>query len=184
MACYFPRCFLFFAVLTMSPPRSPVASPRHRLTLCASLVQNPMNLGALCRTAEVFRLHQLVLPSLDWAQNDEFRKLAVSAHQWQPLAACSVEKLPRWIAAQQQQSVCVIALTHYPKALPLPQFTFPKRAILLLGRELTGIPQSLVEQCDEILMIPQWGQVESLNVSTAAAIAAYAYVSQHGSCEK
>ena len=153
--------------------------PRHSLTLCASLVQNPMNLGALCRTAEVFCLQQLVLPTLAVTDNREFRKLAVSAHDWQPLAACPVEQLSPWMTQQQTNGSTVLALTRHAQAVPLPKFRFPKRSVLILGRELTGIPEELVDQCDGVVEIPQFGCVESLNVGTAGAIATYAYVCQH-----
>lgn len=153
---------------------------RHPFYLCASLVQNPMNLGALCRTAEVFRLHQLVLANLAIVQTPEFRKLAVSAHHWQPLAACPPSQLSTWITHHQASGVSVLALTRHPQAIALPDFHFPHQSALLLGRELTGIPADLVEQCDAIIAIPQFGQVESLNVHTAAAIAAYAYLCQQG----
>ncbi len=152
---------------------------RHTLTLCASLVQNPMNLGALCRTAEVFHLQQLVLPTLKILENREFRKLAASAHAWQPVTACPAERLSEWIAAQQAAGATVLALTRYDRAIPLPQFQFPKQSTLILGKELTGIPERLMHHCDGVIEIPQFGCVESLNVGTAGAIAAYAYICQH-----
>ncbi|MDB9529840.1 RNA methyltransferase [Oscillatoria sp. CS-180] len=153
---------------------------RHPLKLCATLVQNPMNLGALCRTAEVFGLEQLVLPSLKWAEDQEFRKLAVSAHQWQPMTECSVDQLSHWMSQQQHQGMSIIALCRHNQAIPLPKFLFPKRSVLLLGRELTGIPEALIAQCNAVVEIPQYGQVDSLNVAVAAAIAIYAYLSQYG----
>ncbi len=160
--------------------RSPVApTTRYALTLCASLVQNPANLGALCRTAEVFGLEQLVLPSLSVVQVNEFRKLAVSAYQWQPLAACAPEDLSAWIEQCQHHGAEVVALTRHRRAIALPDFRFQPRTALVLGRELTGIPEALVAQCDRIVAIPQFGRLESLNVHTAAAIAAYAYITQY-----
>lgn len=160
-------------------PRSPHPDqPRYGLTLCASLVQNPMNLGALCRTAEVWRLRELVLASQQILQDRDFRKVAVSSDQWQPLAICPKPQLPQWIAQQQRQQVTVVALTRHPQAIALPQFPFSKQTALILGRELTGIPADLIERCDAIVEIPQWGCVESLNVATAGAIAAYEYVRQ------
>ncbi len=156
-----------------------MVSPRHNLTLCASLVQNPMNLGALCRTAEVFRLQALVLPSLAIGQDSIFRKVAVSADQWQPMVACAPGDLPTWLRAQQAAGISVLALTQHPTAIPLPQVTFPPQVVLVLGRELTGIPEDIVAQCEGAIAVPQWGQVESLNVHTAAAIATYAYLCQH-----
>ena len=158
---------------------SPQLPHRHTLTLCASLVQNPMNLGALCRTAEVFCLEQLVVPTLKILANREFRKLAVSAHAWQPVIECPAENLSEWITQQQAVGAMVLALAKHVQSVPLPQFRFPKQSVLILGKELTGIPVGVINQCDGVIEIPQFGCVESLNVSTAGAIAAYAYVCQH-----
>jgi tRNA guanosine-2'-O-methyltransferase len=152
--------------------------PRCSLTVCASLVHNPMNLGALCRTAEVFGLRELVVPSLHCCNDPNFRKLAVSAQQWQPLSECLPEHLPHWLEHQRGQGTTLVALTRHPQAISLVDFRFPRNAALLLGRELTGIPQPLIEQCDWVVEIPQAGRVDSLNVSTAAAIAAYTYLTQ------
>lgn len=165
-------------------------STRHGLVLCASLVENPMNLGAICRTAEVMRLESLVLPHLSLTTDWQFRKLAVSAHQWQPLVACPPEQLANWIGTQQRQGYTVLALAPPPSFLlpppssqtpqSLPKVAFPRQTVLVLGRELTGIPSEIVTRCDGAVSIPQYGLVESLNVATAAAIAAYEYVRQWG----
>lgn len=160
----------------MPPPH---ADDRHSLILCASLVQNPMNLGALCRTAEVLRLQSLVLPRQDVVADRAFRKLAVSAQHWQPLSVCPPDALADWLVHMAGQGYTVLALTRHPEAVPLPQAMFPKRTVLLLGRELTGIPADLLQICAAAIAIPQFGQVESLNVQTAAAIASYAYLCQH-----
>lgn len=167
------------AEIFMLPRSFQASSPRHALTLCASLVRNPMNLGALCRTAEVWRLQELVLPSPDVLADRDFKKVAVSADQWQPTSICPHDRLPEWIAQQQQQAITVVALTQHPHAIALPMFTFPVQTAVLLGRELTGIPEVLSQQCDAVVEIPQWGYVESMNVATAGAIVAYEYLRQH-----
>lgn len=166
--------------MVRSQPPTPIPNPpRHTLRICASLVENPMNLGALCRTAEVFRLESLILPDLAVAMDWEFRRLAASAHHWQPLEACPPDQLLAWIQAQAALGYAVLALTTHPQAYGLPQFPFPPKTVLVLGRELTGIPEEIVQSCAQILAIPQFGRVESLNVHTAAAIAMYEYVKQH-----
>ncbi|WP_346290668.1 RNA methyltransferase [Sphaerothrix gracilis] len=152
--------------------------PRHPLIVCASLVENVMNLGALCRTAEAFRLQALVLPTLAVTQDWQFRKLAASAQHWQPLQACASDRLLEQIFHWQQQDYRVYALTLSSDAVPLTQHTFPAKSVLVLGRELTGIPAEIGQVCDGAIAIPQFGLVESLNVSTAAAIAVYEYIRQ------
>lgn len=138
-----------------------------------------MNLGALCRTAEVWHLQSLVVANQTVLKSRELRRVAVSAEQWQPIDICPLPRLPEWIRQQQRQQVQVIALTRHPTAIALPHFGFAPRAAILLGRELTGIPPTLMQQCNATVEIPQWGQVESLNVGTAGAIAAYEYLRQH-----
>jgi tRNA G18 (ribose-2'-O)-methylase SpoU len=165
--------------LTASHDRhSYAALPRHSLIVCASLVQNPANLGSLCRTVEAFRLESLVLADEAIVQHNAFRNVAVSAHLWQPIVSCAIESLPQWFAAQQQRGYEIIGLSVSSNTAPLTQFAFPQRSVLVLGQELTGIPADLLQKSDRTVSIPQFGMVESLNVQTAAAIAIYEYVRQ------
>lgn len=154
--------------------------PRHPLIVCASLVQNPANLGGLCRTVEAFRLASLVLAEQSLVQTSAFRNLAASSYQWQPIEFCPLDDLPNWVSNHQNKGYFLIALDANPAATPLTQFAFPKNSVLLLGQELTGIPKGLLEQCDRTVTIPQYGFVESFNVQTAAAIAIYEYMRQWG----
>jgi tRNA guanosine-2'-O-methyltransferase len=154
--------------------------PRHSLVVCACLVENPMNLGMLCRTAEAFRLEGLVLSNLALTKDRRFRQGSVTAHQWLPLVECAVDRLPHWLADRRQQGYSSIALDRQPQAMPLPEIRFPERTVLVLGRELTGIPGAVTAACDQTVGIPQYGLVPSLNVQTAAALAIYAYICQWG----
>lgn len=151
--------------------------PRSSLIICATLVQNPINLGGLCRTCEAFRLEALVVANLAVLQTSDFRKVAASSHQWQPIVGCSMEQLTGWLLAQKQQGYSLVAL-HPTAASRLDQFTFPLRSVLILGQELTGIPAEIVSLCQHSVSISQFGMVESLNVQTAGAIAIYEYIRQ------
>ena len=165
----------------MAPDREEYRNlPRHPLIVCASLVQNPMNLGALCRTVEAFRLESLVLADVKIAQDRKFRQLAVTTHHWQPLEACAPDDLPGWLDGRQRQGYAILGLTADGQAKPLLQADLPEKMVLVLGRELTGIPAPVLQGCDRTLTIPQYGMVESLNVQTAAAIAIYEYIRQWG----
>ncbi|MEM8806369.1 MAG: RNA methyltransferase [Cyanobacteria bacterium P01_G01_bin.38] len=155
--------------------------PSHELIVCASLVENPMNLGGLCRTCEGFGVTQLVVSDLAVGENWAFRKLSASAHRWQAMTACSVDQLSAWLADQKQAGYEAVALTTHPSAQPLAEQMFVEKTVLLLGRELTGISADLLGLCDRAVTIPQYGQVESLNVQTAAAIAIYEYIRQYRS---
>jgi tRNA G18 (ribose-2'-O)-methylase SpoU len=155
-------------------------APRHSLMVCASLVNHPANLGALCRTAEAFRLEALVVRDRPVVNSTAFRGLSASTHHWQPLQVCPVADLLPWLDQQGQAGYTAIALEVCPDAHPLPHFSYPQRSILVLGQELTGIPSAIRDRCPQAITIPQYGLVESLNVHTAAAIAIYEYMRQWG----
>ncbi|MEM9482356.1 MAG: TrmH family RNA methyltransferase [Cyanobacteria bacterium P01_F01_bin.116] len=140
------------------------------LTVCASLVEKSVNQAALCRTCEVLGVHRLVLPNPD--DSWEFRKISASAQQWQQTEYCAPTNLLQWLSAQTDCNR--VALTVRGEQL-LTEYAFSPQTILLLGRELTGIPAEIAALCDVTLTIPQYGKVESLNVQTAAAIAVYEY---------
>lgn len=152
---------------------------RRSLIVCASLVQNPANLGGLCRTAEVFRLASLAIAQETLLQDPRFRDLAVSAQFWQPLCYWPVATLSQQIQDCRRQNYRIIALQQAEQAVSLQDYAFPVQSVLILGRELTGIPPAIVDQADDCILIPQAGIVDSLNVQVAAAIAIYEYARQH-----
>jgi len=47
---------------------------------------------------------------------------------------------------------------------------------LLVGNEVDGLEDELLERCDEVLEIPQYGTKHSLNVAVAAGIALFELV--------
>ena len=58
-------------------------------------------------------------------------------------------------------------------ALPLREFSFPRKTCLVLGNEGAGIYDSVMKQMDASVYIPQFGKGRSMNVVTAAAVVAF-----------
>lgn len=146
-------------------------TPDPGLVVCASLVGKISNQAALCRSCEVLGVSRLVLPAPNTSW--EFRKITASAHRWQTLDYCPPAQLLPWLT--QQAYYTRVALTVSANAHTLGNYSFRRKTLLVLGRELTGIPPEIADRCDVALKIPQYGRVESLNVQTAAAIAIYEY---------
>jgi tRNA G18 (ribose-2'-O)-methylase SpoU len=68
---------------------------------------------------------------------------------------------------------CITGLEQSPHSILLPNYTAPEKVALLLGEEVEGIPQELLDQCDDVIEIPMHGAKESFNVSVANGIALY-----------
>jgi TrmH family RNA methyltransferase len=57
--------------------------------------------------------------------------------------------------------------------IPLAELDSGDQVVLVLGAERDGVPPEVLERCDERASIPQPGEVDSLNVALAGAIALY-----------
>lgn len=56
---------------------------------------------------------------------------------------------------------------------------FPAESVFVYGEETLGLSREIVEACDKVIYIPQFGVVRSLNVAQAAAVVMYEYTRQH-----
>ena len=64
------------------------------------------------------------------------------------------------------------------KALNEYKWNHDQKTLIVLGQESIGIPGDIIEMCDDLLFIKQYGSVRSLNVAQAAAIVMYDYCSK------
>jgi tRNA G18 (ribose-2'-O)-methylase SpoU len=58
-------------------------------------------------------------------------------------------------------------------ATALPRLTPPRRAAVVLGHEVDGLEQHIIDACAAKVTIPMHGRTDSLNVAMSAAVFAY-----------
>ncbi len=143
-------------------------------------------MGSLLRTAECLGVTMVFFsgytPYPDTPEDSRLphirRKLAAQIEK----TALGAEKLVSWRYEADVQAVLkslradgyeLIGLEQDSRSQPLPSWSPPPKAAILLGREVEGIDPALLAQCDTVVEIPQFGSKESLNVVQAAAIALY-----------
>ena len=64
-------------------------------------------------------------------------------------------------------------VTSLENAKPYHTISYPKRTMIILGNEGNGVSREIIEMCDQVITIPMYGDIESLNVSIAAALCMY-----------
>ncbi len=69
----------------------------------------------------------------------------------------------------------IVAANQSPRAVDLPQFARQTNLALVLGNEANGIPLEILQMCDREVEIPIAPGVDSLNVSSAAAVLLYQF---------
>lgn len=131
-------------------------------------VQDPHNLGAICRTAEAAGAAGVVICERRAASvTAAVAKASAGAVEHVPIAR--VRNLADWISAAKGAGAWVYGADG---ASPVGYRTLDLtgRVVFVMGGEGGGLRPRVASMCDQLVSIPTVGQVGSLNVSTAAAI--------------
>lgn len=64
----------------------------------------------------------------------------------------------------------LVAVEIVDKAVPITKAKYKENTLFLFGSESNGLPQSLIDICEQVVYIPQYGSVRSLNTGCASAI--------------
>ncbi len=136
------------------------------LLIALDQVQDPRNLGAVCRSAEVAGAAGVIVP--------ERRAAAVtaaackaSAGAVEHLEIAHVRNLADWLAEAKAAGFWIWGADADADAAPWAvDLTGP--TVLVLGGEGKGLRPRVAAACDGLVALPQRGQIDSLNVSAAA----------------
>ncbi len=150
----------------------PPSSPR-TLHLIANDIRSRENVGALFRTCEFLGVTKLWLTGYTPAPPDP-KLLKVSLGAEKVVAWEQRTDIRDAMSELKEAGYRLIGLELDKKAVDLAEYRKPTRAALVLGNEVSGIPPSLLAECDDIVMIGRKGTKESLNVAVAAGIACWA----------
>ena len=141
------------------------------LIVCLDEVQDPHNLGAVCRVAEAAGAAGVVLPERRSADvTAAVCKASAGAVEHLPVAR--VRNLADWLRGAKDAEAWVYG-ADAGAATPYDRPDYSGKVVLVLGSEGRGLRSRVAASCDELIALPLRGKVESLNVSTAAAALLY-----------
>ena len=136
-------------------------------------VQDPRNLGAICRVAECAGAAGVVIGERRTAQVTPVVCRA-SAGAVEHLPVARVRNLADYLgAAKERAGTWIYGAAVSPEAVPYDQPDYSGRVVLVLGSEGSGLRPRVAAACDQLVALPLRGRVESLNVSAAAAALLY-----------
>ena len=152
--------------------------PADALVLCLDEVQDPHNLGAVCRVAEAAGCTGVVIPERRSATVTPATCKA-SAGAVEHLAVARVRNLADWLGTAKAAGAWVYgADAEATVAYGAPDYS--GRVVLVMGSEGSGLRPRVRSACDELVALPVRGKVGSLNVATAAAALVYAILHLRG----
>lgn len=143
---------------------------QRKICLLAHNVRSLWNVGSFFRTGDAFAVEKIYLTGYTGhPPRKEITKTALGAEESVPWEH-SRDPLPI-VEQLQKQGWSIVALELTDTAIDLQDFTPTEKICLVVGHELSGVPQDILERADSVIKIPMLGQKESLNVAVAAGIA-------------
>lgn len=141
-------------------------------------VRSQHNVGAVFRTADAMRIERVVLCGICCCPpNAEIHKTALGAEdsvEWsyykETLEAVRDLQAQGYTVYAVEQAHDSVTLEEI--SLQLSAVSCPKIAVIL-GHEVFGVQQEVVDQCTQCIEIPQYGTKHSMNVSVTAGIVLY-----------
>jgi 23S rRNA (guanosine2251-2'-O)-methyltransferase len=132
-------------------------------------IQDPHNVGAIARSAEVFGVHGLVLP--------ERRSARLTSTVWKTSAG-AIGHLPVCLtnvagAIESLKRKDVYVIGAESEGVPISTQKLSGAIALVIGSEDRGLKPLTRKRCDLIVSVPMRGRVTSLNASVAAGILLY-----------
>ncbi len=143
--------------------------PRRPITLVLDRVRQSYNIGAIFRLCDAFLVERLIIGGA--VVDLRKRKLVQAARgtqHWVPWEQAENSVAAVLAAKLAGSRVIVVEQTSAGVAPENLATVFP--VCLVLGSEMAGIAQEIIDMADAAVTIPMLGMANSINVATAAAI--------------
>lgn len=138
-------------------------------------VEDPHNLGAIIRTANLAGAHGVIIPKRRSAGlTATVAKTSAGAIHYTPVA--KVTNLVRTIEELKEKGIWFVCADMGGESMYQLNLTGPIG--LIVGNEGEGVSRLVKEACDFTASIPMKGDIDSLNASVAAGVLAYEIVRQ------
>ncbi|MFA6360627.1 MAG: 23S rRNA (guanosine(2251)-2'-O)-methyltransferase RlmB, partial [Dysgonamonadaceae bacterium] len=136
------------------------------------------NFGAIARTCEVAGVDAIVIPARGSVRvnADAIKTSAGALHS---IPVCRELNMKESIQFLRNSGIKVVAATE-KAAENYTSSTYVDPIAILLGSEDVGINPEIMRICDDLVQIPVFGTIQSLNVSVAAGVMLYEVIRQRG----
>ena len=152
-----------------------------RLVVVLDNVRSLHNVGSVFRTGDAFRVERIMLCGITATPpSAEIHKTALGAEdvvEWQYFASTMDA-----VAALRSEGFKVFAIEQGEGSVALQDFVAEPgtRYAVVLGNEVKGVQQEVVDASDGAIEIPQFGTKHSLNVSVTAGMVIWEFAKKLG----
>ncbi|MBQ3494249.1 MAG: 23S rRNA (guanosine(2251)-2'-O)-methyltransferase RlmB [Clostridia bacterium] len=133
-------------------------------------IEDPHNVGAIIRTCECVGVHGIIIPQYRACLINE-TVIKTSAGATANMNVCKVTNINQTIDELKSRGVWVYGLELGGNDIYKTNLT--GSVALVIGSEGKGVSELTKKKCDEIVSLPMYGKINSLNASVATAVAVY-----------
>lgn len=142
---------------------------QYTLRLYLENIKNYHNVSAILRTADATGvLHVYYTLDSRLPVNDS---ITCGAHKWILLE--KVRDKETFLEGMKENGYRIVVTALHPNAVDFREIDYTGPILIVMGNELDGVSDLVLEEADIICKIPMHGMVQSLNVSVAAALILY-----------
>ena len=135
-------------------------------------IEDPHNLGAIIRTAELVGAHGVILPNQRQADITP-TVVKASAGATEHMRIAKISNLAQTLNSLKKTGIWAVGMQPTPDSKPFHEADLKGPIVLVIGSEGTGMSRLVKETCDFLIEIPMRGKVDSLNASVASALVMY-----------
>lgn len=147
---------------------------RHPFSVAVENWQHDFNIGSIVRTANAFAAETVhIVGRKRWNK----RGAMVTDRYQHVLHHDGVDGLIAWARGSD---AAIIAVDNVRGSVPIEDFDWPERCVLVFGQEGPGLSDAALAAADAVVDIAQYGSTRSMNAGAAAAIAMHSWVLRHG----
>jgi 23S rRNA (guanosine2251-2'-O)-methyltransferase len=135
-------------------------------------VQDPQNLGSICRTAECAGASGVAIPERRAAEVTP-AVCKASAGAVEHLRVARVRNVADFLVQARRAGCWCYGASTGPASVPYGQPDYGGGVVVVLGSEGRGLRPRVASSCDQLIALPLRGRVDSLGVAAAAAAILY-----------
>lgn len=143
--------------------------------ICLDHLEDPHNLGAIIRTCECAGIKGIIIPK-DRSIRVNETVMKISAGAINNVKIVEVSNLSETLRKLQKNMFFVY--TADMDGIDYRKIDYADKKVLVIGAEGSGVSPIVRKNSDEIISIPMYGKINSLNASVSAAILIYGMIKE------
>lgn len=156
--------------LTVGEIKSDLNKSRHNFHIAVENFQHDFNIGTIARNANAFNAAGIhIIGKKHWNRRGAMKTEAY-------MNVFHHKTVADFISWAKENDLILIAIDNQKGSKNLQDSELPKKSVLIFGNESDGLSKEMIEACEQMIAIEQFGSTRSVNVGVASGILMYEFV--------